>query len=167
MTISANKITRQNVDDTGKKADKPEKRQDKPEKRQDGASRIMRVRAKKQEKTIKKPGRKPSSCGQPDTVAASAVVPFQRMQWHSVAPTLYTPPPASPVGERRLRRKHPGTQCHWLHAHARAAVPLAPAAALLGFLGLLLLVFDHLGMGEHRLHRAGHVVGLMACLAGR
>ena len=92
MTISANKITRQNVDDTGKKADKPEKRQDKPEKRQDGASRIMRVRAKKQEKTIKKPGRKPSSCGQPDTVAASAVVPFQRMQWHSVAPALYTPP---------------------------------------------------------------------------
>ena len=53
MTISANKITRQNVDDTGKKADKPEKRQDKPEKRQDGASRIMRVRAKKQEKTRK------------------------------------------------------------------------------------------------------------------
>ena len=88
-------------------------------------------------------------------------------QRHSVAPVLYTPPPASPVGERRLRRKHPGTQCHWLHAHARAAVPLAPAAALLGFLGLLLLVLDHLGMGEHRLDRAGHVVGLMACLAGR
>ena len=54
-----------------------------------------------------------------------------------------------------------------LHAHAGAAVPLAPAAALLGFLGLLLLVLDHLGMGEHRFDREGHVVGLMACLAGR
>jgi hypothetical protein len=44
------------VDGTGKKGDKPEKREDKPEKREDKASRIMRARAKKQEKTIKKPG---------------------------------------------------------------------------------------------------------------
>ena len=49
------------------------------------------------------------------------------------------------------------------HSQARAAVPLAPAAALLGFLCLLLLVLDHLGMVEHRLDGAGHVVGLMAC----
>lgn len=86
--------------------------------------------------------------------------------WVTRRQGFYTPPPASPVGERRLRRKHPGTQCHRLHAHAGPAVPLAPAVAL-GFLGLLLLVLDHLGMGEHRFDRAGHVIGLMACLAGR
>ena len=74
--------------------------------------------------------------------------------------TRYTPPPASPVGERRLRRRTA------LHAHARAAVPLAPVAAL-GFLGLLLLPLGHLGRSHDRLDRAGHVVGLMACLAGR
>jgi hypothetical protein len=44
------------VDDTGKKGGKPEKRESKPEKRESSASRIMRARAKKQGKTIKKPG---------------------------------------------------------------------------------------------------------------
>src|SRR6218665_945427 len=34
---------------------------------------------------------------------------------HPETASLYTPPPASPVGERRLRRKHPATLCHWLH----------------------------------------------------
>ena len=80
--------------------------------------------------------------------------------WVTQRQGFYTPPPASPVGERRLRRRTA------LHAHAGAAVPLAPAAAL-GFLGLLLLPLGHLGRSHDRLHRAGHVVGLMACLAGR
>jgi hypothetical protein len=57
--ISAIFFLRQIVDSTAKKADKPQKRQSKPQKRQDRASRIMRARAKKQEKTIKKPGEKP------------------------------------------------------------------------------------------------------------
>ena len=107
-----------------------------------GFAACPRVRARKTRKNYKKTGLESARL------------------WVTQQQGFYTLPPGFASGRKAATPQ--GS-----HAQARASVPAALAPVTLGFLGLLLLPLGHLGRSHDRLHRASHVVSLMACLAGR